>query len=82
MAYLYKVSHVGLTIAAALAGSDPRMLTIFRQGMAALGSGSDISGSVLLTWHEKVSVSIIYIVLDVETFRSLQKSLVWAALCE
>jgi hypothetical protein len=23
--------------------------------MAALGSGSDISGSVLLTWHEKVS---------------------------
>jgi hypothetical protein len=24
------------------------------QGMAALGGGSDVSGSVLLTWHEKV----------------------------
>ena len=25
------------------------------KGMAALGQGSDVSGSVLLTWHEKVS---------------------------
>lgn len=25
------------------------------QGMAALGTSSDVSGSVLLSWHEKVS---------------------------
>ena len=25
------------------------------KGMAALGQGSDVSGSVLLTWHEKVN---------------------------
>lgn len=46
MAYLYKVSaragHVSTTV----------MTT---QGMSALSQGSDVSGSVLLTWHEKVS---------------------------
>lgn len=46
MAYLYKVGHCeGRAI----------IVILTRQGMSALSQGSDLSGSVLLTWHEKVS---------------------------
>lgn len=47
MAYLYKVSH---SLSTWTNG----------QGMAALGGSSEASGSVLLSWHEKVSRLIRY----------------------
>ena len=53
MTYLYKVRHAW--------GTDwvlgRRECELMAQGMAALGNGADVSGSVLLTWHEKVSVA-------------------------
>ncbi|EIW70351.1 hypothetical protein TREMEDRAFT_68010 [Tremella mesenterica DSM 1558] len=32
-----------------------RLMAYLYKGMAALGQGADISGSVLLTWHEKLT---------------------------
>lgn len=32
-----------------------RLMAYLYKGMSALGQGADVSGSVLLTWHEKVS---------------------------
>jgi len=50
MAYLYKVSIWLWTI------REPRLTQpCLCQGMANLGEKSEISGSVLLSWHEKVS---------------------------
>lgn len=56
-----------------------RLMAYLYKGMSALGQGADVSGSVLLTWHEKVSYA-----LDIETIprpltRSLPRSLELAA---
>lgn len=48
MAYLYKVGGVGT-----LPREESADACVL-QNMSALGSGADIPGSVLLTWHEKV----------------------------
>lgn len=34
------------------------LMAYLYKNMAALGNGADVSGSVLLTWHEKVSCCI------------------------
>lgn len=39
------------------------------KGMAAPGDGADVSGSVLLTWHEKVSAQQELRMKDLETSR-------------
>ena len=48
MAYLYKVYPA----------LSPFHGDVDNQGMAALGGSSEASGSVLLSWHEKVSPTI------------------------
>ena len=55
MSYLYKVSlgkHMGCR--------TDLLITCTGQGMAAIRSGSDVSGSVLLTWHEKVCPGLVH----------------------
>ena len=52
MAYIYKVSQMFPLV------SSRRSLTMMGQGMTELGQGSDQSGSVLLSWHEKVGLAV------------------------
>lgn len=56
-----------------------RLMAYLYKGMSALGNGADVSGSVLLTWHEKVSLPGDSNLIAALLTRSSRRSLVSAA---